>query len=303
MTFPLIGNVFGFFKRLKDTDLWKDFLASRSAKIGSTILIVTVFAAISAPLITPQNPYDLSVINILDAYKPPFFVDGGEPRFVLGTDEQGRDVLSAVVYGLRTSIFVGIMGVLISAVLGVILGLVGGYFGGSLDALIMRVADIELSFPSILVALFIMYFWEPGIRNIIVAIVAVEWVLYARTARGSVLTEKEKDYVEAAHAIGVKRGKIIFRHLLPNILAPIIVIANVRFSWVIILEASLSFLGAGVPAEKPSLGTLILNGYQVLFSGLWWTSVFPGFALVLLVMGVNLLGDWMRDALNPRLRR
>ena len=288
--------------RQEKSQLWNGFKRATSAQVGATIVATAIVAAVFAPLLTSQNPYDLTAIRILDAYKPPAFLAGGDGRFILGTDEQGRDLLSAIVFGLRVSLFVGVMGVVISAIIGVTLGIVGGYFGGVTDTLIMRLADVELSFPSILVALFIMYFWQPGVRNIIVAIAAVEWVLYARTARGSLLAEKEKDYVEAARAIAVPARRIIFRHLLPNILTPLIVIANVRFSWVIILEASLSFLGAGVPAEKPSLGRLILNGYQVLFSGLWWTSVFPGIALVALVFGANLLGDWLRDALNPRLR-
>ena len=289
--------------RFGDSELWWDFRNSLSAQFGAAIVATITLAAIFAPLIAPQDPYDLVVIDIMDAYKAPWLLGDGEIGYPLGTDAQGRDILSAVLYGARVSIFVGIMGVLASGTIGVSLGLIAGYFGGLVDNAIMRLADIELSFPSILIALFIMYFWEPGIRNIIVAITAVEWVLYARTARASVLSEREKGYVEASQAIGVSVPKIIFRHLLPNIMAPIVVIANVRFAWVIILEASLSFLGAGVPAERPSLGRLILNGYQLLFSGYWWTSVFPGIALVLLVLGVNLLGDWLRDSLNPKLKK
>ena len=289
--------------RFGDSELWWDFRNSLSAQFGAAIVATITLAAIFAPLIAPQDPYDLVVIDIMDAYKAPWLLGDGEISYPLGTDAQGRDILSAVLYGARVSIFVGIMGVLASGTIGVSLGLIAGYFGGLVDNAIMRLADIELSFPSILIALFIMYFWEPGIRNIIVAITAVEWVLYARTARASVLSEREKGYVEASQAIGVSVPKIIFRHLLPNIMAPIVVIANVRFAWVIILEASLSFLGAGVPAERPSLGRLILNGYQLLFSGYWWTSVFPGIALVLLVLGVNLLGDWLRDSLNPKLKK
>lgn len=293
----------GLMGRIRQSDLWWDFRHSVSAQIGAALLALITLAAIFAPLVAPQDPYDLAAISIMDAYKPPWFLAGGEAAFMLGTDEQGRDVVSAVLYGLRVSIFVGVMGVLLSALIGVTLGIVAGFSGGVVENLIMRIADIELSFPSILIALFIMYFWEPGIRNIIVAIAAVEWVLYARTARASVLSERERGYVEAAQATGVSAAGIVFRHLLPNIMAPIIVIANVRFAWVIILEASLSFLGAGVPAERPSLGRLILNGYQILYSGYWWTSVVPGIALCLMVFGVNLFGDWLRDALNPRLER
>jgi peptide/nickel transport system permease protein len=286
--------------RLRASDLWRDFRSSWTARLGAVIVAGAAVTALAAPWIAPQNPYDLTAIELRDAYKPPYPLPGSERRFVLGTDEQGRDIVSALLYGARVSIFVGVMGVVSAVVIGVTLGLFAGYMGGALDSLIMRVADIELSFPSILIALFIMFFWQPGVRNVIVAIAAVEWVLYARTARASVLGEREKGYVEAAQITGVSTMTIIFRHLLPNILAPIVVIANVRFAWVIILEASLSFLGAGVPPDRPSLGRLILNGYQVLFSGLWWTSVFPGLALVLLALGVNLLGDWLRDALDPR---
>jgi peptide/nickel transport system permease protein len=289
--------------RLGKSDLWWAFRRSVSAQLGAAILGLVALGAILAPVLAPQDPYDLTVIDIVDAYKPPFFVQGGDSRFPLGTDDQGRDILSSVLYGSRVSIFVGVASVVLAVMIGATLGMIAGFGGGSLDSTIMRIADIELSFPSVLIALFIMVFWAPGVRNIIVAIAAVEWVLYARAARASVLVEREKGYVEAAQVTGVSVPTIIVRHLAPNIAAPILAIANVRFAWVIILEASLSFLGAGVPAERPSLGRLILNGYQVLFSGLWWTSVFPGMALVVLVLGVNLLGDWLRDALNPRVTK
>lgn len=289
--------------RLTESDLWWAFRRSAAAQLGAVIIVLVTGGAILAPLLAPQDPYDLAVIDISDAYRPPIFVRGGDGRFLLGTDEQGRDILSSVLYGARVSIFVGLAGVVLAVMIGATLGMIAGFFGGYVDSVIMRIADVELTFPSILIALFIMAFWEPGVRNIIVAIAAVEWVLYARAARAGVLVEREKGYVEAARVTGVSVRTIIFRHLFPNIAAPIVVIANVRFAWVIILEASLSFLGAGVPAERPSLGRLILNGYQVLFSGLWWTSVFPGIALVVLVLGVNLLGDWLRDAADPRLKR
>lgn len=285
------------------SDLWRSFRAARGAQFGAGIVAAAALLAFAAPLLASQNPYDLAQLNLLDAFKPPAFLEGGEAAHPLGTDEQGRDLLSAILYGARTSIFVGVVGVLFAAGLGTFLGLLAGYVGGFADSLIMRIGDVELSLPSILIALFIMYFSEPGIANIIVAITAVEWVLYARTARASTIAEREKGYVEAARSIGVSGLRIVFRHLLPNILAPLVVIANVRFAWVIILEASLSFLGAGVPPEQPSLGRLILNGYQMLFSGYWWISALPGLALVLLVLGVNLLGDWLREALNPKLAK
>jgi len=281
--------------------LWRSFRATPSAQLGAAIFAAFCLLALVAPLIAPQDPYDLAQLDLIDAFKPPVFLAGGMAGHLLGTDEQGRDLLSAMLYGARVSLFVGVVGVTLAAGLGTLLGMIAGNAGGALDSLIMRIGDVELSLPSILIALFVMYFSEPGIGNIIVAIVAVEWVLYARTARASTISEREKGYVEAARSIGVRPLRIVLRHLLPNVLAPVVVIANVRFAWVIILEASLSFLGAGVPAEQPSLGRLILNGYQMLFSGYWWISVLPGAALVLLVLGVNLLGDWLREALNPKL--
>ena len=282
--------------------LLRSFRGAIGAQVGAVLVLLFALLALFAPTIAPQNPYDLSQVSLTDAFNPPAFA-GGSWAFPLGTDEQGRDLLSAMLFGARTSIFVGLMGVLLSAGIGTFLGLVAGYAGGMRDSLIMRTADVVQSFPSILIALFIMYFSEPGVANVIVAIAAVEWVLYARTARTSTIAEREKGYVEAARSMGASTTRVVFRHLFPNILAPIVVIANVRFAWVIILEASLSFLGAGVPAEQPSLGRLILNGYQILFSGYWWISVLPGLALVILVLGANLFGDWLREAVNPRLGR
>ena len=231
--------------------LWRSFRATPSAQLGAGIFAAFCLLALLAPLLAPQNPYDLSQLNLMDAFKPPAFLTGGMASHPLGTDEQGRDLLSAMLYGARVSLFVGLVGVALAAGLGTLLGMIAGNAGGLLDSVIMCIGDVELSLPSILIALFIMYFSEPGIGNIIIAIVAVEWVLYARTARASTISEREKGYVEAARSIGVSPLNIVLRHLLPNILAPIVVIANVRFAWVIILEASLSFLGAGVPAEQP----------------------------------------------------
>jgi peptide/nickel transport system permease protein len=285
------------------TAVWHSFLGSRGAQVGAGLGVVILLSAILAPIIAPQDPYDLAQISLLDAFKPPAWLAGGEWAFPLGTDEQGRDLLSVILYGTRTSLFVSVVGVVLPAALGTLLGVLSGYSGGLVDAVIMRIGDIQLSLPSILIALFIMYFSEPGISNIIIAITAVEWVLYARTARACTITEREKTYVEAAQSMGASTLWIVFRHLLANIASPILVLANVRFAWVIILEASLSFLGVGVPPERPSLGRLILNGYQVLFSGYWWISILPGCLLVALVLGVNLFGDWLRERLNPRSSR
>ena len=290
-------------KRTPPAAVWQSFLDSRGAQVGAGLGAVLLLSAILAPLIAPQDPYDLAQISLLDAFKPPAWLAGGDWAFPLGTDEQGRDLFSAILYGTRTSLFVSVVGVLIPATLGTLLGVLSGYAGGLVDAVIMRIGDVQLSLPSILIALFIMYFSEPGIGNIIIAITAVEWVLYARTARACTIAEREKAYVEAAQSMGASTLRIVFRHLLANIASPVLVLANVRFAWVIILEASLSFLGVGVPPEQPSLGRLILNGYQVLFSGYWWISILPGCVLVALVLGVNLFGDWLRERLNPRLSR
>jgi peptide/nickel transport system permease protein len=224
-------------------------------------------------------------------------------EFFLGTDEQGRDIYSTILYGLRISLYVGIISTILSVLIGVIAGLISGYYGGVIDTIIMRIADIQLSFPAILIALIIMALWGQGIGKIIIAITIVNWVYYARTARGVVLTEKEKEYVLSAKSIGTKNISIMFSEILPNIMAPIIVIATVRIANAIILEATLSFLGLGVPITKPSLGTLISNGYQVLFSGYWWVSVFPGIILMVLVLSINVVGDRLRDIMNPRLKR
>jgi len=223
--------------------------------------------------------------------------------FLLGTDEQGRDMLSAMMYGLRISLYVGFVSTILSVIIGFTLGLIAGYYGGWIDTLIMRIADIQLSFPSILIALVIMALWGAGVGKIIIAITIVTWVYYARTARGVVLSEKEKDYAQSAKALGMSSFSIMFREIMPNVTATIIVIATVRIATAIILEATLSFLGLGVPITEPSLGSLIANGYVVLFSGYWWTSVFPGIVLMLLIISINLIGDRTRDIMNPRLKR
>ena len=253
--------------------------------------------ALFPSLFSPQNPYDLSQLFLENSFKEP----GSE--FILGADEQGRDILSAMIYGLRISLYVGFSSTILSVIFGFTLGLIAGYYGGWVDTLIMRIADIQLSFPSILIALVIMALWGAGIGKIIIAITIVTWVYYARTARGVVLSEKEKDYAQSAKALGMSSFSIMFREIMPNVTATIIVIATVRIATAIILEATLSFLGLGVPITEPSLGSLIANGYVVLFSGYWWTSVFPGVVLMLLIISINLIGDRARDIMNPRLKR
>jgi len=274
-----------------------EFMEDKLAVIAFVLFLLFIVMALVPGLFATQNPYDLEQLFLENSFKAPF----GD--FFLGTDDQGRDIYSTILYGLRISLYVGLASTALSVVIGLVAGLISGYFGGIVDTIIMRIADIQLSFPAILVALIIMALWGQGIGNIVIAITIVSWVYYARTARGVVLSEKEKDYAQSAKALGMGRIGIMFGEILPNIMAPIIVIATVRIANAIILEATLSFLGLGVPITEPSLGSLISNGYQVLFSGYWWVSVFPGIILMVLVISINLIGDRLRDVMNPRLKR
>ena len=302
----------GWARRAWDHDLAWSFRHSPVALLAALLTVVCVGGAVLAPWVAPQNPYDSATLSLTDGFTPPAWTEKGSRKYLLGTDDQGRDVLSTILYGARISLGVGLASVLFSAVLGVSLGLASGYLGGRLDAFIMRVADIQLSFPAILIALLI-----DGIARIalpreahdalalyvlVVAIGLSKWVDYARTVRGSTLVEKGKDYVQAARVIGRRPLAIMVHHVLPNAMGPVLVIATINVATAIITEATLSFLGVGVPPTQPSLGTLIRVGNDFLISGEWWISVFPGAALVLLVLAVNLLGDWLRDALNPKLR-
>lgn len=282
---------------LRANDTLQEFLEDKLAVAGAVVFGLLFLAAVVPQLITPQNPYDLAGLELENSFKEP----GG--RFILGTDDQGRDVFSAIIYGLRISLFVGLASTVFSSLIGLAAGLIAGYKGGILEKAIMRLADIQLSMPVFLVALIIMAIWGQGIGKIILAITIVNWVYYARTVRGMVLAEKERDYVQAAVAGGQNQWIIMFSEIAPNIMAPVIVIATVRIANAIILEATLSFLGLGVPITRPSLGSLISNGYEVLFSGYWWMSVFPGLVLMILVLSINLMGDRLRDVLNPRLKR
>ena len=298
--------------RVWDSDVAYSFRHSPVAMVAALTAFVLIFAAVFAYWVAPHNPFDLATINLLDASLPPSWEAGGNPKFWLGTDDQGRDIFSAVIYGMQISLLIGIASVVLSVVMGVGLGLLSGYVGGRLDAFIMRVCDVMLSFPAILVALLI-----DGVARavlprdshnelafgvLIIAIALSGWVQYARTVRGSTLVEKNKEYIQAARVIGVSPFKIMFKHVLPNVLGPVLVLATVHIATAIITEATLSFLGVGVPPTRPSLGTLIRIGNEFLFSGEWWITIFPGLALILLVLSVNLLGDWLRDALNPKLR-
>lgn len=267
------------------------------AVTGAIVLVLLVAFAVYPGMIAPQNPYDLASLELANSYQAP------GKAFVLGTDDQGRDIFSTILYGLRISLFVGLLSTVLSAIIGLTAGLIAGYRGGWVEKVIMRLADIQLSLPVFLVALVIMAIWGQGIGKIIIAITVCNWVYYARTVRGMVLSEKQTDYVQAAVAGGQHPVMIMFSEIAPNILAPVIVIATVRIANAILLEATLSFLGVGVPITQPSLGSLISNGFEVLFSGYWWMSVFPGIVLMVLVLAINLMGDRLRDVLNPRLKR
>jgi peptide/nickel transport system permease protein len=261
---------------------------------------VIVGVAILAPWISPQDPYDLTQLDILDGRLPPGSVAATGMTHWLGTDDQGRDMLSAILYGLRISLFVGLASAVVAAAIGAMLGLFAAYAGGRIEATIMRLVDLQLSFPAILIALMILAFLGKGIANVVLALVIVEWATYARTARASALTESRKEYIEAATAMGASGARILFRHLLPNCTTPLLVIATVQVARAIALEATLSFLGLGVPVTEPSLGMLIANGYQYMLSGKFWISFYPGLALLLTVVAINMVGDHLRDVLNPR---
>jgi peptide/nickel transport system permease protein len=298
-------------RRFFDGDVWYSFRTSPVAIIAAVIAFACVFCALFAELVAPHDPFDLATLNLADSRLPPAWSEGGSPRYALGTDDQGRDILSALFYGARISLLVGLASVLLSVVVGVSLGLLSGFVGGRVDALIMRVCDVMLSFPAILVALLIdgvgraLFPDAHGTLAFAVLILAISltgWVQYARTVRGSTMVERNKEYVQAARVIGVSPLRIMRRHVLPNVLGPVLVLATIQVAEAILIEATLSFLGVGVPPSSPSLGTLIRVGNDLLFSGDWWITIFPGAMLVLIALSVNLLGDWMRDALNPRLR-
>ena len=302
------GRLRGFL----DSDLLWSFRHSPVAIVAAIVALTIILAAGMAPWVAPHDPFDLASLSLLDASNPPAWIEGGNWSYLLGTDNQGRDVLSAILYGARLSLVVGISAVVVAVLLGVTLGLVAGWRGGVAETIIMRIADVQLSFPAILIALLI-----DGIARsvlprevqseitlyvLIGAIALSAWVQYARTVRGSTLVERNKEYIQAARVIGVHPVKIVLGHLLPNVLGPVLVIATINLALAILTEATLSFLGVGLPPTQPSLGTLIRVGNDYLLSGDWWISIFPGVVLALLILSVNLLGDWLRDALNPKLR-
>ena len=304
----------GALARLLDSDLFHSFSRSPITVLSALVVLAILAAALLAPVIAPQNPFDPATLNLMDGFTRPMQANEFTGNvYWLGTDAQGRDLFSAILYGSRVSILVGFAAVAFAAVLGITLGLVAGYRGGWVDSLIMRVADVQLSFPAILVALLVFGVFKgvvpPALHDkaaiyvLILAIGLSDWVQYARTVRSSTLAERNKEYVQAARVIGVPAPTILLRHILPNVMGPVLVIATIGLALAIILESTLSFLGVGVPPTQPSLGTLIRVGQDYLFSGEWWIVLFPGLTLLLLALSVNLLGDWLRDALNPRLRR
>ena len=298
-------------QRFFDGDVWHSFKASPVAIGAALVAAVCIFCALFAPWVAPHNPFDLATLELSDARLPPAWEEGGVPRYPLGTDDQGRDILSAIMYGARISLLVGLASVVLSVIVGVGLGLLSGFVGGKSDAFIMRVCDVMLSFPSILIALLIDGVGRAMFPNahdtlafavLVLAIALPGWVQYARTVRGSTLVERNKEYVQAARVTGVTPLRIMRKHVLPNVMGPVLVLATIQVATAILTEATLSFLGVGVPPTQPSLGTLIRIGNDFLFSGEWWITIFPGLMLVLIALSVNLLGDWLRDALNPRLR-
>ena len=298
-------------QRFFDSDVWFSFRTSPVAVLAALVALLCAFCAFFAPWVAPYDPFDLAALDLSDARLPPAWADDGVSKYLLGTDDQGRDILSALMYGARISLLVGLASVLLSVVIGVSLGLLSGFVGGRVDALIMRTCDVMLSFPSILVALLIDGVGRALFPNahdtlafavLILAISMSGWVQYARTVRGSTLVERNKEYVQAARVVGVAPWRIMFRHVMPNVMGPVLVLATIQVATAILTEATLSFLGVGVPPTSPSLGTLIRIGNDFLFSGEWWITIFPGLMLVLIALSVNLLGDWLRDALNPRLR-
>lgn len=298
-------------QRFKESDFVYYFLNDKVAIISFSIFALFLLASIAAPLVAPTNPYDLTSIDIMDAELPPSWMEEGDERFLLGTDEQGRDIFSTILYGSRLSLTIGFLAVGLQLLLGIIIGLSAGYFGGKIDSFLMRFADVQLSFSTMMVAIIVSaifkttfgseFYSQYAVIMLVIIIGFAEWPQYARTIRASVLAEKKKEYVEAAQVMGFKTAKIMFRHILPNCLSPILVISTVQVANAIMSEAALSFLGLGLPVEQPSLGSLISIGFNYIFSGAWWITAFPGLVLITLVLVINLLGDWLKDVFNPKI--
>jgi len=298
-------------KQFRGSYFLYSFLHDPVAMSSFVVLTVLTLSAFGAPVIAPHDPYDTTTINIMDSELPPVWMDGGDKSFTLGTDAQGRDMLSTMLYGMRISLIIGVGAVFMQAVIGIVLGLLAGYKGGKIDNFLMRMADVQLSFSTLMVAIFLSAIFQAifGVASfermavpfLVLVIGIAEWPQYARTVRASVLAEKKKEYVEAARVMGLPASRIMWRHILPNTMSPILVLSTVQVAHAIMSEAALSFLGLGMPITKPSLGSLINSGFDYIFSGSWWITMFPGFLLVLLILVINLLGDWVQDVLNPKL--
>lgn len=298
-------------QRFKNSDIVYYFLKDKVAMVCFAIFLSFATAALFAPFIAPTNPYDLSSIDIMDSELPPAWMADGDQQFALGTDDQGRDIYSTILYGMRLSLTIGLLAVALQLTLGVTIGLAAGYFGGRIDSLLMRIADVQLSFSTMMVAIIVSAIFRTALGAetyaqyavimLVVIIGFAEWPQYARTVRASVLAEKNKEYVEAAKIMGFRAPRIMFRHILPNCLSPILVISTVQVANAIMSEAALSFLGLGLPVDQPSLGSLISIGFNYIFSGSWWITAFPGIVLITLVLVINLLGDWLRDVFNPKI--
>ena len=287
---------------LESERIWRHFIRSPMALCAACVILLFMGVAAFGPLIAPHNPYDLTAFSLMDSLKPPVWLDGGSTEFILGADDQGRDILSTIIYGLRTSFIVGLSAVGLSLFFGSIMGLLAGYYGGWIDSVISRLSDMMLSFPAFLMTLLLLGILKSkSWLTVILAISIIFWVRYARVMRGNVLSEKNLDYIEAARSLGASHWRIIFLHLMPNAISTLFVIAAVDLAMVIVMESTLSFLGVGVPLTTPSLGMLIASGYQLLYIGLWWIVAFPGAVLALLVLAINILGDWLRQELNPRI--
>ena len=301
----------GQWQRFKDSYLWYSFKRDRVAMVSCAVFVFLFVSAVLAPWISPYNPYDPANIDILASETPPMWMEGGTSEYIMGTDAQGRDLLSTMIYGMRISITIGVFAVLLQAFLGIVIGLISGYFGGKLDSFFMRMADVQLSFSYLMVAIFMSAvlqaaigvgrFGEIAVPFLIIVIGLAQWPQYARTVRASVLAEKKKEYVEAARVAGFNSQRIMWRHILPNCMSPILVLSTIQVANAVMSEAALSFLGLGMPVTRPSLGSLINSGFEYIFSGSWWITAFPGILLVILVLAVNLLGDFLRDVLNPKL--
>ena len=308
----IVSRTVDGFKRVLDSDIFYSFTRSPTVVAAAIITVAYISASMMAPWIAPHQVFDVKTLNLMDAFTPPAWLPDGKATYLLGIDDQGRDVLSTILFGSRISLMVGFVGILLALTMGVSLGLVSGYVGGRVDAFIMRLADIQLSFPAILIALLInglargvlpkRMHDEMAFYVLIVAIALASWVQFARTVRSSTMVEKNKEYVKAARVIGRHPAAIMFQHVLPNVMGPVLVIATISLALAVLIEATLSFLGVGVPPTQPSLGTLIRIGNNYLLSGEWWMTIFPSSALIVLVLSINLLGDWLRDALNPKLR-